>query len=158
MATKNPRLAESWSYVLLRDLALPIEQQSVFRLLPLTQAERLAAFDDSSRTVIDRDGSQVIQGRSRQVALSLCLSHIGDVQNFPAGAPESWPADREARARYLEGLDDGAVNELGEEIYTRSSIGVLEKNFSPPERTSSSGESSGATTSTTVTPAPDSPP
>jgi hypothetical protein len=128
MARSVSRLAESWTYVLASDQTLKAEEQTVFRLSPMTQAERVAAYDDASRVIIQGDGTQVVAGRERQVALALCLSHIEDVQNFPVGAPKPWPIGTEERARYLEQLHDTDIAELGGEIYDRSTIGRTEKN------------------------------
>lgn len=142
MARATPRLAESWSYVLRDDRALDPSEQSVFRLNPMTQADRLVVLDDAARRVELPDGSTVVKTRQRQVSLEICLSQIAAIDNFPAGAPKPWPADEIAQRQYLEQLDDEYIKELGEEIFTRSSIGVLEKNSWPPEPTPGSGESS----------------
>lgn len=135
MANRIRRLAESWLYVPVQDQALPPEQQSTFRLRPMAQAERVAARDDVARTLIQEDGTQLVVGRERQVALSICLHHIVGATNYPADAPEPWPEDRSAQRRYLEEMDDELVRELGNEVFTRSTIGEPEKNFSPPEPT-----------------------
>jgi hypothetical protein len=147
------RLAESWTYIVVTDRALPPEDQTVFRLRPMSQAERLAAFDDASRTVVQLDGTQAVIGRERQVAHRICLTHIEEIRNFPASAAMPWPTNREARERYLELLDDDVIREVGNEIYDRSTAGVAEKNSSAPEPTSPSGADSAVTTSMTAPPA-----
>jgi hypothetical protein len=128
MAKAFQQVAEGWRFVPVADQALDSEDRTTFRLRPLSQAERLRATDDLSRTVIEPDGTQVITTRQRQVARALCLSHIDDVENFPAGAPKPWPMDRAERMAYLEQLDDELVKEIGNEIYNRSAIGAPEKN------------------------------
>ena len=153
MKQRIQRLAESWRYIPLSDRDLAVEEQTTFRLRPMSQAERVTAFDDASRTVVQTDGSQAIIGRERQVALRLCLNHIESIENFPAGAAERWPDGREARERYLEQLDDEIVREVGNEIFARSTAGVAEKNSSPPEPTSRSGGASEESNSTTARPA-----
>lgn len=135
MAKRIKRLTESWLYIPRADRDLAPELQSAFRLRPMAQAERTVARDDVARTVIQEDGSQMIVGRERQVAVSICVNHIVDAQNFPAGAPDPWPVERSARLAYLESMDDELVREIGNEVFTRSTIGEPEKNSSPPEPT-----------------------
>jgi hypothetical protein len=130
------RSAESWRYIPLSDRALPPEQQTVFRLSPMTQAERVGTHDAITRTIIEPDGTQTIVRRMRQVTYALCLEHIESVENFPPGAPQAWPATAAERATYLEQFDDAAIEELGNEIYDHSSVGAPEKNSSPPGPTS----------------------
>lgn len=101
----------------------------------MAQTERVVARDDVARTVILEDGSQMVVGRERQVAIAICLHHIVEVQNFPAGVAEPWPESRAARVAYLETMDDELVRELGNEVFTRSTIGEPEKNSLPPEPT-----------------------
>lgn len=150
MAKKNRCIAESWTYVTKADRALPKEEQTRFVLSPMTWAERDRARDAlSSDTVVHRQARQ------------LALDHIVSIENFPVGGPLPWPADRAARESYLNTLDDGDVLEVGNEVWTRSTIGADEeplKNFSTPERISASGESSPASISTTAASAPSSPP
>lgn len=133
---KITRSAESWRYIPAADRALPPEQQTVFRLRPMTASERANAYDELTRTVIDPDGSTTIVRRMRQVALVLCLNHIEAVENFPAGAGVPWPDTREARLTYLDGFDDVLVEEIGNEIYDHSATGAPEKNSLPPAPTS----------------------
>jgi hypothetical protein len=149
---KVKRLAGSWTFILARDRAEGVkpEDQTVFRLRPMTGPERDVVKDDVSRTVLQEDGLSAVVTREQQVARRICLEHIESVQNFPAGAAEPWPDDREARAHYLEMLDDAAVFEIGEEIFTKSTIGEPEKNSSGPEPTLRSGDASPALSSTTA--------
>lgn len=155
MARSVQRAAEAWTYVLLADRALPIEDRTTFTLRPLTITEQAAALDDLVRTEFDEDGNRVVLRRARRQAIALAVTHIEAIDNFPAGAPKPWPEDRDSRRRYLEQLRLEDVVELGDEIWKRSSIDAAGpvKNFSPPERTSSSGGDSPATPSST--PAPD---
>ena len=121
MATKAAAPIEAWEYILKCDRELPPEQQSRFRLRPLTLAERAAARDNLARTHV-HDGERTVVSRSRQVAIELTLSNLVSAENFPAGEAMPWPADgtlAEKRA-YLELLGDAAVNELGNEIFDRS--------------------------------------
>ena len=128
MAKKKSRPAESWTYLLVSDRELPIEEQSRFTLSPLTQAERAAIQDDLARTHVATDGSKSVVARTRRQGLSIALDHIVAIENFPAGAPQPWPKDREGRETYLEMLDDDFVQEIGNEVFERSSVGVAEKN------------------------------
>lgn len=128
MAKLIKRMVESWTYVPIADRALEAGEQTAFRLSPLSQAELFAVTDDLQRTIIEPDGTQVITSRERQTALRLCLSHIASVENFPVGAPQPWPEEREKRRVFLEQFDHELVRELGDEIYGKSRIGVAEKN------------------------------
>jgi hypothetical protein len=131
------RLAESWNYTPRADRAPGVasEHQTVFRLRPMTGPERAAAHDDVTRTVLQGDGSTAVVSRERQVARQICINHIEAITNPPAGAPATWPDDRAARERYLDGFDDELIREIGDEVFTRSAIGVAEKKSSPPEST-----------------------
>jgi hypothetical protein len=133
---KIVRSAESWRYIPLADRPLPPEQQTVFRLSPMTQAERVSTHDEIVRTVIEPDGTQTVIRRMRQVTRALCLEHIEAVENFPVGQPQAWPANHTDRVAYLEQLPDEVIEEIGNEIYDRSSVGAPEKNSSPPGPTS----------------------
>lgn len=157
MAKAKKRPAESWTYVLEADRALDAAQQSRFVLSPMTYAERAAIRDDLLRG--EGNVSKVFRN-----AGTIAIEHLVSIENFPAGEPQPWPADRAARERYLELLDDDDVLEIGNEIWTRSALGYRDKdteplrdgdvakNSSTPEPTSSSGGSS--TTTPISIPAP----
>lgn len=151
MAKKKKRAAESWRYVLKADRGLPPEQQTVFILRPLTQAEQLDVKDNAARYYTPPQGGEVQVRRQHRLSLELCLTNILDVENFPAGGPpEKWPADPEARAAFLEGLDNDDVFEVGNEIYAQSLLGPAPKASSPPAPTLGSDGVSGESTSTTA--------
>lgn len=159
MAKAIKRPAESWVYVLMRDLTLDLGQQSRFTLRPMTHAERAAVRDDIARTQEAADGSTITLMRTRQQGYSIALSHIVSIENFPSDAPKPWPTDANDRAAYLEQLADDDVLELGNEVWARSALGAdgpAIKNFSTPERTSSSGDGD-LLLSTTAVSAPSSP-
>jgi hypothetical protein len=143
-----PAPAETWSYVLRSDRELPLEQQSRFVLRPLTQAERLQGVDALVHTRTESGGAILQVGRSAQVARDFALSHIVSTQNFPSDGPRPWPADGSLseRSSYLEMLSDDHVSELGNEIWTRSSLAKSEeaalKNSSRPGVISDSGNPS----------------
>lgn len=134
MAKATKRLAGSWSYVLLEDRALPVDQQSRFTLSPLTGAERERTADEVTQYELLTDGSRRAITRMRQVARRLCVTHIAGVERFPSDAPEAWPEKLDAREKYLELLADDQVFEIGNEIYNRSALG--------PEEAKQVGESS----------------
>lgn len=123
MAQRASRPAESFTYIPIADRALPVEQQSRFTLRPMTLTERAAARDNMSRTQV-RDGERTIASRSRQLAVELTLNHLLAAENFPAGEPKPWPADAPLadRQAYLELLGDDLVNEIGNEVYIRSTL------------------------------------
>jgi hypothetical protein len=158
MAKAVKRPAESWVYVLKADRDLPMEEQSRFTLRPMTHNERAAAHDDLVRTRVSPDGDKTVQARTRQQALVIALRHIVSIENFPSENPQPWPATTEARAAYVEQLDDEYVLELGNEVFARRGLlgdeGAAIKNSSPPGRTSRSGGSEAAETSTPATHAP----
>jgi hypothetical protein len=161
MAKKNRCIAESWTYVLLSDRTLPPDQQTRFTLRPMTAPERDQVRDNLSWTQLHIDGAHTRVNRTRQSARAIALNHIAGIDNFPVGAPQSWPKDRDAQARYLDMLEDGDVLEIGNEVFDRSTLGPDEgdiKNSSTPERTSASGASSQGDISTTAPSAPSSPP
>jgi hypothetical protein len=156
MAKQNRGVAESWSYVLQADRALEPDQQTRFTLRPVIAADRDRIRDNLMWTQIHADGSQTKVRRTRQTARVVALEHIVSVDNFPVGAPLPWPKDRGEREAYLAMFDDNDIEELGDEIWARSTIGPDEeplKNSFTPERMSASGDSSAAPTSTTAPPA-----
>lgn len=120
-ATAAP--AEAFRYTPIADRELALEQQSHFTLRPLTLNERAAARDNMTRVQV-RDGERLIVQRSRQLAVDLTLAHLVSAENFPAGDPKPWPADGSLTERraYLELLGDDLVNELGNEVYDRSTL------------------------------------
>jgi hypothetical protein len=151
MAKSVKRPAESWTYMLASDRALPLEQQTRFTLRPMTIGERAAAWDDLVRELRNDDGTRTLLRRTRQQGVELAIRHIVSIENFPVGAAQPWPADAEQRARYLELLEDRDVSELADEIWKRSNgVDDSAKNFLPPERTSDSGGASPAIQSSTA--------
>lgn len=134
MSEAKKRVAGSWTYVPLADRALPPEKQTVFTLSPLDGAERERAADESIQRVLDRDGNIRVVSRMRSVAREIVLTHVTSIERFPASAPKAWPADMEARKKYLEDMDDDLVFEVGNHIWERSALG--------PEEAKQVGESS----------------
>lgn len=128
MAKAKKRVAGSWSYVLEEDQKLPLEQQSVFVLQPLTGAERERVADEVTQRIFEKDGSIRTISRMRSVARELCLTKIESIQRFPSDAPREWPEKPEERAKYLELLSDDQVFEIGNQIYERSALGPEEAN------------------------------
>lgn len=160
MAKAKKRPAEAWVYVLRTDRALPLEQQSRFTLRPMTYAERAGVLDDFLRTETAADGAKIETSRVYRNAWELALEHIVSVENFPVGAADPWPQGREARVQYLDLLDNDDLLEIGNEVWTRSGLGIdgdAIKNSSAPELTSRSGDTSADQSSTTAPPAPSSP-
>lgn len=157
MAKAVRRPAESWTYVLLDDQRLPVDEQSVWTLRPMTHTERAAAQDDLVRQFIAEGGTFVLS-RAKQQGYAIALRHIIAVRNFPAGAAQPWPADHAARVAFLEQLDDEYVREIADEVFNKSTLmgedGTQLKNSSPPELTSRSGGSEAAPTFTAATDAP----
>lgn len=159
MAKAKKRPAEAWTYILKSDRALPQEEQSRFTLRPMTYVERAALLDDLQRTDIERDGRVIETMRVHRNAWALALAHIVAVENFPAGEPQPWPEDRAAREHYMDQIDNDDVLEIGNEIWTRSGLGIEApeiKNSSPPGLTSISGGISAGQASTTAPSAPSS--
>jgi hypothetical protein len=128
MAKKRKRTVESWSYVLLRDRELKPEEQTTFILRPLTQLERAEVRDNMARIQVVPGGGTATITRTHRSSLDLALSHIDAIRNFPAGSPQDWPTDREARLAYLDQLEDEDVKEIGNEIWVHSNIGDDIKN------------------------------
>lgn len=128
MAKKAPRPAESWTYVLVADRELATEEQSIFTLSPLSQAERATVRDELARIQTQQDGTKSIISRSHRQGWEIALRHIVSIENFPAGSPEPWPKGDVERRKYLEALDDGFVQELGNEVWARSELGDDLKN------------------------------
>ena len=122
MPKKQQRSAESWRYVLTADRELPPEEQSVFVLRPLTQLERADVQDNMVRIQSRPDGGRTVVQRDHRLSVELCLTNITSIENFPAGAPEKWPADHASRVTYLEMLDDDHVQQIGNEIWVHSTI------------------------------------
>lgn len=122
MAKKVKRAAGAWIYVLQGDRALPESEQTQFMLRPLTGAERDFVRDNISRPGQGRDGTPETVKRMYQEVRQLCLTHIESIERFPIDAPLAWPKDQDARAKYLEMLDDDDVLEVGNEIWVRSSL------------------------------------
>lgn len=140
MAKKASQIAELIAYVPKDDRALPPEEQSTFKLRPLTQAERLRAFDEMTTTEVRRSGDDVVRwlhDHSWSQARELVLEHLVDVQNFPAGAPVPWPGagSQAQKEEYLAMIDVYLLYELGEELRTRASVSEAVKGFSGPAPT-----------------------
>lgn len=135
---------ESWRYVPRADRQLPPEEQTTFTLTPLIQGERLRVWDDASWIRQERNGEQILQPRSYQAALELCVEHIADVENFPAkvkdptsgtygyapNAPKPFPVagTREQKLLYLDEFDDLIILEVGNEIRDKSTLDSDAKN------------------------------
>lgn len=161
MARTVKRPTTSWEYVLKADRTLPEEEQTRFTLRPMAYLERAAVLDDfqpSDPTIGGQDG-----GTSRiwRNAWKIALNHIVAVENFPVGAPQPWPESRGAKMAYLDLLDNDDILEIGNEVWSRSGLGIdgeTIKNSSPPEHISRSGGGSEVETSTTATPAQNGPP
>lgn len=134
MPKKKIRPVESWWYVLPSERENPPEQQSRFLLRPLSQADRMAVWDDLQRIRVERGdgprGETTIQKRDFQSALELVVSHLERTENFPLGEPQPWdPAWSEERKRsYLEMLDDLDVYLIGNEIRDHAVVEPAAKN------------------------------
>lgn len=141
MAIKASRQAEAFTYIPKADRELPVEQQSRFVLRPLSLAERLRAIDEL-RVVEHRDVdgvvSEIVHTRGFQQSGELVRTHLLDAHNFPAGAPERWPADgtRAQQDAYLEQLDEFLILELGNALRERSAMSDAAGNSSAPAPTS----------------------
>jgi hypothetical protein len=125
MAQRKQRMAGSWTYVLTSDRARPVAEQTRFVLRPLTGAERERYMDEMS-IAESENGTVLLHPRTRSATRHVAITHIERIDNFPVGEPaQPWPASAAERETYLEMLDDGAVFEIGNEIYLRSSLGSL---------------------------------
>lgn len=131
MPKKPVRQVESWWFVLPDDRVLDAAEQGRFLLAPLTQAERLRAWDERERIQI-ANGTIVQDSRAFRQARELVLSNLVSTENVPSDAPSAWPgreAPREQREAWLEAnLDDFDVVAIGVEIRERSTLGPAEKN------------------------------
>jgi hypothetical protein len=125
-ATK--RQVEAWWYVLQSERDKPQAEQSRFLLKPLTQAERMRVWDDSSWVAIDKNGSKSITARGFQQAHELCMTNIEEVQNFPLDGPKLWPKSKPERLDYLALLDDMDVFEIGNAVREKSTLEPEAKN------------------------------
>lgn len=127
-ATKRP--TGTWRFIPPEDRKAKKEKQTVFVLSPLSQAERMAAWDNLKWVEQDETGNRVIRSRAYQEALKLCLDHIEEVENFPAGKPEQWPknGDVEGKLAFLDKLDDVSILVIGSEIRNHSSLEEEAKN------------------------------
>jgi len=130
MAKKALRTVEEFTYTPEADRPLPAIEQSVFRFRPLTQAERLHAIDSAETITADASGARSIQPRGFTQARELVLLALISAENFPAGEPVPYPADKDTRKKsaYLEMLDDVLLFELGNYLFARSALGEPEKN------------------------------
>jgi hypothetical protein len=131
MAKATKRVTESWWYILPSDRELPESEQSRFQLSPLTYAERARMYDQ--REVIRQSNGgdeRTIESRMFSVLAELALTHLEDVENFPASEPLPWPknGNRDAKQRYLDMLADADVLSIGTEIMVKSTLGDAEKN------------------------------
>jgi hypothetical protein len=101
----------------------------VFVLSPLSQGERMAVWDNLKWIEQDTAGNRTISSRSYQQALELCIAHIEDVENFPAGKPKPWPKNGAGREGRVPGqLDDVSILVIGSEIRNHSSLEEEAKN------------------------------
>jgi hypothetical protein len=112
----TPRPKGTVPYVPRDDRKLPPEEQSTFYIRPLNQGERMAAYDEMNVSQVSLTGGMTQTSRAWQQSLELCVERIERIENCPPGAPQGWPADKEARREYLEQLDDLVVNEIGTAI------------------------------------------
>jgi hypothetical protein len=117
------RSSESFWLTPKADQGLPADDQSRFKFRPLTQAERMNALDDFAVHIKRADGSMELKTRDYGQSRTIVRAHLIEVDNFPAGAPEPWPADEAARDAYLEQIDDMVLHELGQAVLDR---GVME--------------------------------
>lgn len=155
MAKAVKRPAESWVYVLKGDRALPEEEQSRFTLRPMTYFERAAVLDDFLRSDTSTGGQDAGASRVYRNAWAIALNHIASVENFPVGTPAPWPESRAEKVSYLGMLENDDVLEIGNEVWSRSGMGIdgeTIKNSLPPEPISRSGGDSAAAISTTAMP------
>jgi hypothetical protein len=117
----------------------PAAEQTIFVLSPLSQAERMAVWDDGSWIRVESDGSKVIAQRGYQQALEMVRTHVVDVQNLQDADGNVLPFPKDGtpaeRAKFLECLDDVDVLIIGQYIRDRSSIGEPEKNLLAPTDT-----------------------
>jgi hypothetical protein len=128
LATKRP--TGTWRFIPPEDRKLKKEKQSVFVLSPLSQGERMSAWDNLKWVEQDVAGNRTVRSRAYQQALELALAHIEDVENFPAGKPEPWPrtGTLEEKAAYLDKMDDVSILVIGSEIRNHSSLEEEAKN------------------------------
>jgi hypothetical protein len=124
------RQTEAWWYVLVSERAKPKEEQSRFRLKPLTQSERMRVWDDHNWVTVSADGGSQVNSRGLQQAHSLVVANLLEVENFPLDGPKTWPIDgsRKDKEAYLELLDDMDVFEIGNAIREKSTLEVEAKN------------------------------
>lgn len=139
MAKAKKRSAESFSYILESDRALPADQQTRFMLRPLTSAERHSLFSRATERIELPEGGTRVISHTLALAREVCLDHIESIDRFPTDAPKPWPAKRGEREMYLDQFADLDLVELYNELFKRSWIGDEEKNSSTPEPMSSSG-------------------
>lgn len=124
------RASGNWRYVPLADRSEPVERQTVITLSPLSGIERAEMWDNVNWVVEnDETGEKSVQPRVFRQARELCLQHIVNVENFPVGSPEPWPAKgtREDKDRYLDKFHDLDLLEVGNELRSRSLLGDAEK-------------------------------
>lgn len=99
-------------YVPREDRALSPDEQTTFLLTPLTLDERAGAYDTISTTVLDSSGTQTQKSGVWRQSVELFVTHVVAIENFPAGAPEPWPATRAERLRYMEQIDILIIGEV----------------------------------------------
>jgi hypothetical protein len=128
MASKITRPAQSWTYILDDDRDLPDAEQSRFTLRPLTQQERAVIRDEIGRIETGKDGTKSVISRSYRQGIEIVLDAIVSIENFPAGAPQPWPDDRQQRRQYIDMLSDHYVQELANEAWFKSVAGDDVKN------------------------------
>lgn len=130
MPNATKRQVEAWWYVLLSERKRPIDQQSRFKMRPLTQSERMSVWDDSSWVHVDKEGNRTISTRAFQQARSLVLSNLIETEKFPLDGPKRWPVDGslDEKSTYLDLLDDMDVFEIGNEVREKSTLEPEVKN------------------------------
>lgn len=131
----SKRQIGNWQWIHPEDAKLPPEQQTVFTLSPMTQAERMESYD-MGNWVRMVNGQRMIEPRAFRQAREICLSHVVDVANLrkevPGGTellnfPSNGTAE-EKSAFFDSYVDEIILFHIANEIRDRSTIGPPEKN------------------------------
>jgi hypothetical protein len=112
------------------DATLDPTEQSRFTFRPMTYGERLKSWDETRITEVRADGSTFLHDRSYQQAREIMLACLVSSENFPAGAPQAYPAKGTAAEReaWLTQIDDVQLLKLANEVRARSEIDPLAGN------------------------------